>query len=264
MPETSLKEAFNIQPGEVISLVGAGGKSTLMAMLARELSAGGSSVITTTTTKILEWQAPGERLIIEADGNKLVALAADTLRQENHITIASKKLADIKKLDGVSPHVIDRLAEQADYIIVEADGAARKPLKAPNATEPMIPESTSLVIAVAGIEALGKELNRDNIFRPEIFSELTGLEMGEAITSDAVASLIVHDEGIAKGSPPSASIIPFINKIDTEEDKIIAGELAQKILKAGHPRIKRMVLGRLQPEPPSVSVIYLPLRHSLY
>ncbi|MCJ7654933.1 MAG: putative selenium-dependent hydroxylase accessory protein YqeC, partial [Dehalococcoidia bacterium] len=48
------KEALDIRPGEVISLVGGGGKTTLMFALARELALGSGCVITTTTTKILE------------------------------------------------------------------------------------------------------------------------------------------------------------------------------------------------------------------
>ncbi len=49
-----LKEALGIKPGEVISLVGGGGKTTLMFALARELASSGKTVITTATTKILE------------------------------------------------------------------------------------------------------------------------------------------------------------------------------------------------------------------
>ena len=47
-----MREAFDIKPGEVVSLVGAGGKTTLMFALARELAAPQKLVITTTTTKI--------------------------------------------------------------------------------------------------------------------------------------------------------------------------------------------------------------------
>ena len=48
----SLKEALDIHPKDVISIVGAGGKTTLMFALARELSNKKGMVITTTTTKI--------------------------------------------------------------------------------------------------------------------------------------------------------------------------------------------------------------------
>jgi probable selenium-dependent hydroxylase accessory protein YqeC len=262
MPDSniSLKEAFGIQQGEVVSLVGAGGKTMLMATLAKELAVGETSVITTTTTKILEWQAPSEKLIIEDDVNRMLELTANALQQHQHITLSSRRLPDIKKLDSVSPQTIDKLAELTlvDYIIVEADGAGRKSLKAPNATEPVIPPSTTLVIAVVGIDALNKKLNWENVFRPELVSKLTGLAIGETVTTNAVATLIVHDEGIAKGSPKTARIIPFINKVDTREDIIEAEKLAKKILKAGRSCIRRVVLGRLQSEKPVVSMIDLP------
>jgi len=262
MPDSniSLKEAFDIHHREVISLVGGGGKTTLMAALAKELTAGGAGVITTATTKIFEWQAPGSRLIIEADKNRLFELAVQTLQKHRHITLASGRLPADEKLDGISPQMIGKLAdlEQVDYIIVEADGAARKPLKAPNATEPVIPGNTSLVIAVVGIDALDKKLDRENVFRPEIVSRLTGLASGKVVTADAIAALIVHREGIAKGSPTAAAIIPLINKVDTEEDKAKAEDLAQKILETGQSHIKRVVLGQLQSTQPVVGVINLP------
>jgi len=260
MHGNSLKEAFDIQHGEVISLVGAGGKTTLMAALAKELAQNGASVITTTTTKIFDWQAPGEELIMEADEDRMLELTVQALQKHRHITLASGSLPQVKKLDGISLQIIARLAklEQVDYIFVEADGAARKPLKAPNATEPVIPGNTSLVIAVVGIDALNKKLNRENVFRPEIISKLTGLAMEEVVTADAIAALIVHDEGITKGSPKSARIIPLINKVDTQEDKASAEGLAQKILEAGQSRIRRVVLGQLQSEQPVVKIIDLP------
>ena len=51
---TSLRQALMLGDGGVISLVGAGGKTSLMFKLAHELSRTGGSVLTTTTTKILE------------------------------------------------------------------------------------------------------------------------------------------------------------------------------------------------------------------
>ena len=60
----SLKEAFGIGPGEIVSLVGGGGKTTLMFALAQELTSGGQSVITTTTTRIFEPSASDTCLIV--------------------------------------------------------------------------------------------------------------------------------------------------------------------------------------------------------
>jgi len=53
----SLSEALGLQRREMISLTGAGGKTTLMFRLAKELSLAGKKVITTTTTNILKQQS---------------------------------------------------------------------------------------------------------------------------------------------------------------------------------------------------------------
>lgn len=254
---TSLKEAFDIHHGGVISLVGAGGKTTLMSALAKELTTTGESVITTTTTKIFDWQAPGSSLIIEPDEEKMIAQLIPELKRHRHVTLASKRLIDEGKLKGISPELIVRLAEleQIAYIIVEADGAARRPLKAPNATEPVIPQNTSLVISIVGIDALGSRLNEENVFRPEIVSRLTGLPLGSFISADAITTLITHKEGIIKGSPAHARIIPLINRMDLVKDTSEAEGLAHGILDSRHPQIERVILGQVQSAEPVIEIL---------
>ncbi len=254
---TSLKDALDIHYGEVISLVGAGGKTTLMSALAKELASTGEPVVTTTTTKIFDWQASGTSLIVESDEKKMIAHLVQELKRHRHITLASERLTAEGKLKGISPELVIHLAEleQIAYIIVEADGAARKPLKAPNATEPVIPQNTSLVIAIVGIDALGSELTEENVFRAEIASQLTGLPPGSIISADAITTLLIHPEGIIKGSPAHARIIILINKVDLAEDTTEAEALAYKILERGRPRIERVVLGQAQSTKPVVEII---------
>lgn len=253
----SLKEAFSIRKGEVISLVGAGGKSSLMQALADELAATGGTVITTTTTKIFDWQAPSPHLIVEADEDKMLGLLLEALGKYRHVTLAKDRLLQSGKLDGISPQLVKRLVdlEKIDYIIIEADGAARKPIKAPNATEPVMPPNTTLVIAIVGIDALNKELNSENAFRPEIISGLTGLLMNEKITTDTIVTLLTRSQGITKGSPPQARIIPFINKVDSDEDLRHAEEIADKILALKPPNITQVVAGQIVSPAPSLKII---------
>lgn len=247
-----LTEALNIKPGEVISLVGGGGKTTLMFALARELASEGNSVITTTTTKILE-PSPSETplLLLEPDEDKMLKLLANNLHRHHHITIARERLAS-RKLRGISPELVVKLGKlnQISYIIVEADGAARKSLKAPGPNEPVIPSNTSLVIAVVGIDAMGTRLTEENVFRSEIVSKLLKLPLGKTISAESIALLITHYEGITKGSPLKSRIVPFINKVDPDKDLVKGRDLAIKILAIKHPQIKQVVLGQAQsPEP---------------
>jgi probable selenium-dependent hydroxylase accessory protein YqeC len=252
-----LKKAFDIRPGEVISLVGGGGKTTLMFALGRELASGGDCVVTTTTTKILE-PSPSEAplLLLAADEGELMRLLLDNLDKHRHITLASEKLTS-GKLNGISPEFVVELAafSQVSFIVVEADGAAHRSLKAPNPTEPVIPINTSLVIPVVGVDAVGCRLTEKDVFRPEIVSNLLGLPLGEIISPDAIAFLVTHHQGIIKGSPERARIVPFINKVDLDQGLSKGRDLADKILAMRHSQIEWVVLGQAQSPEPVIEVV---------
>ena len=252
-----LKEALDIKPGEVISLVGGGGKTTLMFALARELSSDGKLVITTTTTKIFE-PSPADTplLLLERDEEAIIRVLLQNVAKYRHITLASEKLSS-GKLNGVSPEMVIRLAElkPVSCMIVEADGAAQRSLKAPNPTEPVIPDNTSLVIPIVGIDAVGCRLTAENVFRPEIVAQLLGLPLGEVISAEAIAFLITHRQGIIKGSPAQARIIPFINKVDLAGGLAKGRDLANKILAMRHPQIERAILGQAKLPEPVVEVV---------
>jgi probable selenium-dependent hydroxylase accessory protein YqeC len=253
----TLKEALNIGRGEVISLVGGGGKTTIMFALARELALSDGCVVTTTTTKILE-PSPSETplLLVETDEEELMRLLLANVDKYRHITLSSERLTS-RKLNGISPEFVVKLAglSRVSHIVVEADGAAQRPLKAPNPTEPVIPPNTSLVIPVVGVDAIGCRLTEKDVFRPEIVSNLLGLPLGEVISPDAIAFLITHHQGIIKGSPERARIVPFINKVDLDESLSKARDLAGRILAMRHPQIERVVLGQAQLPEPVIEVI---------
>jgi probable selenium-dependent hydroxylase accessory protein YqeC len=252
----SLQQAFGIRPGAVISLVGGGGKTSLMFALAHEIEAANETVVTTTTTRIFEPAAGETFLIVEADEETLFSRLSRALEKYNHVTLAFARLPG-GKLKGIAPETVDRLAASkiVSYIVNEADGSARKPLKAPNATEPVIPGSTTLVIAVIGADALGCPLTEDIVFRPEIVSRLTGLALGYPVTEEAIAVLLTHAEGIAKGAPANAEIVPLINRVDKLPDISVAESLANRILAKGHRQIKRVVLGQIKRREPITKVI---------
>ena len=252
-----LRQAFDIHRGEVISLVGGGGKTTLMFALAQELAATGESVITTTTTKIFEPSSSKTMLLLlETDEKELIRLLLQNVDRYRHITLGSERLAS-GKVKGISPELVVKLAglNEISYIIVEADGAAQKSLKAPNPTEPVIPQNSSLVIPIVGIDALGCKLTEEAVFRPEIVSKLTGLPLGHIVSAEAIAILITHPQGIIKGSPTDARIVPLINKVDLDKGLSKGRDLASKILAMRYPRIKQVVLGQVQLPEPVMEVI---------
>ena len=254
----SLAEALGIEAREVISLVGAGGKTTLMFRLAKELSLRGKKVVTTTTTKILE-PVCGETdsLFVASNEERIKEFVKGHLVQYDHITVARERL-ESGKLKGVSAGLIDELcrSQEIDAVIIEADGAAGRPVKAPREHEPVIPARTTLSVAILGVDGLEMKLNEKNVFQPERISEITGVPMGERLTDEAMAILVTHPEGIFKGTPSSARVVVFLNKVDVPNGVAKAKSIAYKILDKKHKQIERIVLGQLKREPPVAEVIF--------
>ena len=151
---------------------------------------------------------------------------------------------------------LEEMAQElpVDHIIVEADGAKGLPLKAPGEQEPVIPSATTLLIPIVGIDAVGKPLNKEQAFRPERIAELTGTKLGDPITPHLIGTLMVHPQGLCKGVPSGARIVPFINKVETTEGLTKAREVAQEVLAEGH-EIERVVLSKLFFHYPIVEII---------
>ena len=257
-PVETCREALELNGHRIICLVGAGGKTSLMFAMARELAALGNHIITSTTTKIFEPSRKDTPFLFLREGaGDIIQTIPGLIHRYRHFTLVERRLPETKKLKGVSPELIGRLGaiDEVDHIIVEADGAARLPLKAPGENEPVIPSKTSLVVVVVGIDSIGVELSKDRVFRPHIVSELTGLPLGEKVTSAVIAELIVHPRGMAKGTPTHSTFIPFLNKADIPGGLEKGRELAQRILEKGHPKIKRVVLGNALRDRPVVEVL---------
>ncbi len=255
----SLTRAFKIQPGEVISLVGAGGKTTLMFALARELTLHEGVVVTTTTTKIFPPSSSDTSyVLVSEDENEIRDFILRKGYEYGHITVVSEKVNSSGKLKGINVEQVKMLRELGvvTFIIIEADGAARRPLKAPDTDyEPVIPQDTTLVIPVVGIDVLGCELNEEHVFRSEIAAKLAGIEVGGNVSLEVITILVTHKSGMAYGSPVHARIVPFINKTDLTEGLKDARNLANMILDAKHPQIDRVVLGHAKLKPPVSEVV---------
>lgn len=251
-----LSEALGLKVREMVSLVGAGGKTTLMFRLAKELVSEGRKVVTTTTTKILEpKKEETSLLLVDQDEMAIKKSVYNRLGEQRHITVASERIGS-GKLKGISLNGVEGLWElvEIDYLIIEADGAAGRPVKAPREIEPVIPLNTTMVVAILGVDGLGVELNEKNVFQPERISQLTGLTMEEKVSEEAMAILMTHPEGVFKGTPESSRRIAFLNKVDIQDGLMKANRIAEKIIEKDS-KIERIILGQVKQEPPVVKVI---------
>lgn len=258
MDNPSLSEALGLRKKEMVCLTGAGGKTTLMFRLAHELYLKGKKVISTTTTKIKEpskEEAP--HLYVSTDEKEIKRLVGLHLQTHCHLTLAAERMMD-GKLRGISPDLADLLWSlyDIDYLIIEADGAAGRPVKAPREQEPVIPKNTTLVIALLGLDGIGKELNDQNVFQPSLVSKLTGILENEKITEEGMARLFIHPQGLFKGTPSSARRIAFLNKMDVLAEMTQANHLARFVFEKGGLEIERVVFGQLERRLPVVQIFF--------
>lgn len=132
------------------------------------------------------------------------------------VTVAESFNPDCKKLIGLSKQTISKLCQAgiADCILVEGDGAARKPLKAPNTREPVIPAETNICIGVMGLDAVFSSLSEENVHRSVLFSQCTECIPDTQILPEHLITLADHPNGLFQFCPPTASRYVFLNKAD--------------------------------------------------
>ncbi len=207
-----LSDALRIPRG-ITAAIGGGGKSTLLRMLADELT-GQGTVLITTTTHI--W-APAENLLT----NPTRASIRHALTTTRLLTVGDPspegKLTAPRALN-------DDFTGLADYVLVEADGSRGLPLKAPAEHEPVLPAGTELVIAVAGMRCADMTIAKA-AHRPERYASLTELAPDALVTPDAVARVLCHPEGQRKGVTGRFAVV--LNQADTPERLAFARAVAR-------------------------------------
>jgi probable selenium-dependent hydroxylase accessory protein YqeC len=232
----------------VISLVGGGGKTTLMYALGRELSLRRQGIILTTTTKIREPE-PSEffQQFLSNNLGEVKEWMAEHIPRRPCLLIARERLPS-GKLDGIPPEWVEELfrMDGVSIIVNEADGSAGRPLKAPRDGEPVIPANTTLLVPVMGIDGMDRPLDEEWVFRSAIASCLLHLPLGSMVTEEVVGRLM--REWI-KRRPAGARVVPLINKVDLPGGREKAHKLAQYLLSLDPTGIRRVILCRLRDTP---------------
>lgn len=236
----SLTQALGLaQPPGVVSIVGAGGKSSLMFRLGHEWP---GRVLLTTTTRIFSAQmqiAPRAYSLAEVGWEKEIGQA-----ESGALLVGS---VEGERALGVPPGLPQKILRNFafDAVVVEADGSRMLPVKAPASHEPVIADGSSAVIAVAGIDAFSGPL-AEVAHRPEYVSAITGVQPESTLTPLDLAELLSSPRGGRKHVTPQSRFIVLLNKVESEEEKLSARETARALLaKEG---VARVVIGALRIE----------------
>lgn len=190
----NIYEAFELDmdKGEVVSLVGGGGKTTTLFKLANELKNLNKKVLVTTTTAIYNPEdSQYDQYFLKELKNFSV--------MEGTVTIYGEEVKK-GKLFGPCPEKIDSVARQGifNFILIEADGFRGKPIKAYAHYEPVIPKFTTKTIAIIGLDSLGKSIE-EIAHRPEILANITNVKKSHIIDEETVVKLVLSPKGLFKG-----------------------------------------------------------------
>jgi len=251
----SFPDALGISAGDLVSIAGAGGKTSLMYALGRELALSGKHVLLTTTTKIIYPEAAEVgRILLGPETEDTMAEIRSGL--DNGGPLLAGRERQHTKIIGFSARFVDALHSQSGQatVISECDGAMGRSLKLPRGWEPVLPPATTVYVVVIGADCLGKPLSLETVFRPEAVAALTGVRLGTEVDPRLVARIVLAPKSYLDRRPAGARCCILINKWDTvhsaaagergfcEQDPAMALALDLK----SSTGVERVVLGSLK------------------
>ena len=252
-----LETALDARSGTVC-VVGAGGKKTTLYTLANRL---GRAVVTATVRIPIFDNEVGEVRVTDDPAAALRDVDADATAGGDDgwplgLVPGRDKSNGSRGYDRETVDALGDAAADADPdvpVLVKADGARTRDLKAPNDDEPQIPGSADVVLPIASVHAVGEPLDEETVHRPERVASLTGLSPGDEIRPADVAEVLASPEGGLKDVPPAATPVPVVNMVDDASYEATAREIAAGV----HERadVPRVVLTRMVAEHPVVGVV---------
>jgi probable selenium-dependent hydroxylase accessory protein YqeC len=205
-------------------LVGAGGKKTTMYALA---GATPGKIALSSTSHMYPYDGRYVDAVITLSPGDCAWPAQDDARV---VAFAGETTID-KRVGGLTPAQIAALLADRSFerVLLKADGARARWIKAPAAHEPIIPPQTERVIYLVSAKVIGRVLDERIAHRPELLAEITGARIEEPLTSTHIGRLLASNDGALKGIG-EACIVPVLNMVDDEETLLNARAAAKMAL----------------------------------
>ncbi len=197
-----------------IVVIGSGGKTTCIDTLAQEFISLGKKVIVTTTTNmylprqngvILDENNRGiqqyngeifttkhnEKIKVCSCRETFIKLAKKELEKNSIVVVGKISEKSREKMSGLENSLLDKLKEETDILLIEADGSKRLPLKFPNDEEPVWVEHMDVIVLCIGLDSLNKPLF-DVCHRASLASERCNINETDIVTKEIIVSMLQH------------------------------------------------------------------------
>ncbi|MDR2515753.1 MAG: putative selenium-dependent hydroxylase accessory protein YqeC [Spirochaetaceae bacterium] len=221
----------------VITVIGSGGKTSLIWLLANRLARRSLRVLVTPATKMFP-PAPAEHLFDHyCRGTPAVPLEG--------ITLAGIFNEKTGKLESLPLPELEQISAGYDLVLIEGDGSKTLPLKGWADHEPVVPRCTGITVGMIPLRPLGMPASEKIIHRFPLFCALSGVKPGEPLGLAHFAAAI-DGAGQASRSLFTAARgrkILFINQIEDEALFARAGELVSLLTPEFRSDLDRVIAG---------------------
>lgn len=238
----NLIDTFKINNKDIITIIGAGGKTSLM-FSASSLLRNDYKVLVTTTTHIY---IPDNNLY-----DKIIMLTHFENENYNNILQNNKNgvyvigshIVNNSKIKGLTFDMLDKITPYFDVVIIEGDGSKEKSLKGWNDNEPVIYPKTTKTIGIVDISSIGIDINEENIHRVDKFLEIINDYSNNKVNIEHLEKLILNENGLFKFY--KGEKILFINKVENINNKTNALNLIKNIKCKSSSYINRYIYGSI-------------------
>jgi len=213
----SLSGLLGLSSGGRAAVIGCGGKTSLIALLARELDE--QKVLVTPTARIRPMQ-----------GAALCITPAQCLRHQPRAGIQCFGVLDeaTGKLTALPLALLSELQQSYDLVLMEADGSRGLLCKGYEPYEPVIPDFATHTIGVVNILALNRPATPETVHHLPLFLTQTGLSEGDPIDIRAIAAMLCHPGGMLRRRIGKTALV--INGVTDQAQLRAARRLLEAVL----------------------------------
>ena len=221
---------MDIASGDMVCVMGAGGKATLMKRLIREMLDEPFPIIITSTTNL--HALGGENsppVLLSEEGRAELQSAAQDWSGRGAVVWVERKLPQ-NMFRGLEASQVEALhvSDFHGVMIVKTDGARKRLIKAPGPNEPVIPKGATHCILVLGLVAIGQKADERIVHRMEKVRAIAGLNAGDIIEAQHLVRLASELDSYPSRLPQNAKRILYLSHCSSKK----ALQDAQKIFEA--------------------------------